>query len=154
MKIKIVCFNKISKEFKDAYNMYLEKLSKHSKIDVIQIQEVDFGDIKSNRVRNEQNILEKLNILNGFEIFLLDINARQYSSEDIVSILKRNQNYNSAKLCFIIGPSDGFSSEFRIKWQNKLSFGPLTLPYNLVRIILLEQLYRGFKISKNQKYHK
>ncbi|ALD66184.1 23S rRNA (pseudouridine(1915)-N(3))-methyltransferase RlmH [Spiroplasma cantharicola] len=154
MKIKIICFNKVNKEYKEVYKTYIDKLKNHCTLEVIEINEFDHGDIKSNMVKNEQNINLKILESKEYEFFLLDINAKQYSSELIAQTLQENQNYKSGKICFIIGPSDGFSEDFRNIHKNKISFGLITLPYNLVRIILLEQIYRGFKIIKNQKYHK
>ncbi len=154
MKIKIICFNKVNKEYREVYEAYIDKLKMHCILEMIEINEFDHGDIKSNMVKNEQNINLKLQESKDYEIFLLDINSKQYSSELIAETIEENQNYKNGKICFIIGPSDGFSQEFRKIHNNKISFGLITLPYNLVRIILLEQIYRGFKINKNQKYHK
>lgn len=154
MKIKIICFNKINKEFSELYQFYINKLKKHCNLDVLEINEFDVGDVKTNMFKNEQLIDLKLKELKEFQFFLLDINSKQLTSEQFSQVLNENQNYYKAKICFIIGPSDGFSQEFRKKYQNKISFGLITLPYNLVRIVLLEQIYRSFKILKNQKYHK
>ncbi|WP_339021481.1 23S rRNA (pseudouridine(1915)-N(3))-methyltransferase RlmH [Spiroplasma endosymbiont of Atherix ibis] len=154
MKIKLICFNKINKEFKEPYEFYINKIQKHCDLEIIEISEFEHVDIKSNMIKNEQIIFSKLKELKNFEIFLLDINAKQYSSEEIAKLLEKNKNYKGGNICLIIGPSDGFSKEFKSLYQNKISFGLITLPYNLVRIVLLEQIYRGFKISKNQKYHK
>ncbi|AUM62507.1 23S rRNA (pseudouridine(1915)-N(3))-methyltransferase RlmH [Spiroplasma monobiae] len=154
MKIKLICFNKVNKEYKEVYSSYINKLKNHCDLEIIEINEFDHGDIKSNMTKNEQNIDLKLNDLKDYEVFLLDINSKQYTSEMIANTLVENKNYKGGKACFIIGPSDGFSQDFRKLHPNKISFGLITLPYNLVRIVLLEQIYRGFKISKNQKYHK
>ncbi|AGR41970.1 23S rRNA (pseudouridine(1915)-N(3))-methyltransferase RlmH [Spiroplasma diminutum] len=154
MKIKLICFNKVNKEFKEIYQFYIDKLKNHCDLEIIEINEFDHGDMKSNMNKNEQNIDLKLKEIKDFEIFLLDINSKMYSSEMIAETIQEVQNYKGGKICFIIGPSDGFSENFRKTYKNKISFGLITLPYNLVRVVLLEQLYRGFKISKNQKYHK
>ncbi|AHI52679.1 23S rRNA (pseudouridine(1915)-N(3))-methyltransferase RlmH [Spiroplasma culicicola] len=154
MKIKVMCFNKISSEFSDAYSFFVEKINKVADLEVIEIPEVNLGDIKSNRVKNEETLLKKMDELKDFEIFLLDINARQYTSNDFAKAIEKNKDFKGAKMAFIIGPSDGFSVEFRIKFTNKISFGPMTFPYSLIRTMLVEQIYRSFKIIRNEPYHK
>lgn len=154
MKIKIFCFNKMNKEFLEIYRYYVQKLSKFTDIEVVEVNEFVSGDIKSNMTKNEDNLEKKIVDCKDFEFYLLDISGKQYPSEKFAELLITNQDFKNAKLAFIIGPSDGFSAEFRAKFSQKLSFGIPTFPYNLIRIILLEQIYRGFKINRNEPYHK
>ncbi|AOG60233.1 23S rRNA (pseudouridine1915-N3)-methyltransferase [Spiroplasma helicoides] len=154
MNIKILCYNKLHKEYKEIYNYFLNKLKNNVILELIEIDEAVNGDLKLIQNKNEEAISKKLNNLKDYEHILLEISASQSSSEDFAKMIENNKDFKGAKIAFIIGPSDGFSQEFRQKYNNKLSFGKITLPYNLVRIILLEQIYRSIKIIKNEPYHK
>ncbi|QEH61643.1 23S rRNA (pseudouridine1915-N3)-methyltransferase H [Spiroplasma chinense] len=154
MKIKLFCFNKLSKEYLEIYNYYFTKVKKYSDLEVVEIAEFDSGDVKSNQAKNEENLNKKLVDLKDWEVFLLEINAKQYESESFSKLIQDNKDFKGAKLAFIIGPSDGFSYEFRKSCKNQLSFGNMTYPYSLIRIILLEQIFRSIKIMRKEPYHK
>ncbi|QGS51747.1 23S rRNA (pseudouridine(1915)-N(3))-methyltransferase RlmH [Spiroplasma tabanidicola] len=154
MKFLILCFNKISKEYKEIYEFYINKIKKFCNIEVIEIEEEFFSDSKKNMKINEDNLIKKLKNYKDFEMHLLEINTKQYDSLSFSKIVEQNKDFNNGKIGFIIGPSDGFSVDFKNKIAKKLSFGLLTMPHLLVRIILLEQIYRAFKIIRNETYHK
>ncbi len=85
-------------------------------------------------------------------LILLDSRGKQFSSEELAEFLQREQ-LNAVPLLFAIGGSDGFSDEARRRAGLILSLGRMTLPHELARVVLLEQLYRGFTILKNHPYH-
>ncbi|QBQ07526.1 23S rRNA (pseudouridine1915-N3)-methyltransferase [Spiroplasma gladiatoris] len=154
MKLIIFYFNKITKEYKEIFEYYFKKLIKNININIIELEEYSKADFVSNQLKNEELINKKIKDFKDFELFLLDINSKQYTSIEFAKIIENNKNFKSAKIGFIIGPSDGFSNEFKKNFNKKISFGNLTLPHQLVRIILLEQIYRAFKIINNEPYHK
>ncbi|AKX34423.1 23S rRNA (pseudouridine1915-N3)-methyltransferase [Spiroplasma litorale] len=154
MPIKIVCFNKISKEYEILNKFYFNKIQKFTNIEIMEIKEIDYGNVKENQSKNEYNINERILKLKDYEFYLLEINTKQLDSIDFSKIIDRNINEKSGNICFVIGPSDGFSENFKNNYINKISFGKITLPHQLIRIVLLEQIYRAFKIINNQKYHK
>jgi 23S rRNA (pseudouridine1915-N3)-methyltransferase len=86
------------------------------------------------------------------KLVLLDSRGKQFSSEGLAEFLEREQ-VNAIPLLFAIGGSDGFSEEARIRAGVTLSLGKMTLPHELARVVLLEQLYRAFTILKNHPYH-
>jgi 23S rRNA (pseudouridine1915-N3)-methyltransferase len=86
------------------------------------------------------------------QLVLLDSRGKQFSSEDLAHFLDREQ-LNAIPLLFAIGPSDGFHEETRRQAAFTLSLGKMTLPHELARVVLLEQLYRAFTILKHHPYH-
>jgi len=86
-------------------------------------------------------------------LVLLDSRGRQLTSEEIANFLEYHQSHGSQELLFAVGPADGWSDTTRAAANNVLSFGKITLPHELARVVLLEQLYRGFTILKGHPYH-
>jgi 23S rRNA (pseudouridine1915-N3)-methyltransferase len=86
-------------------------------------------------------------------LVLLDSRGRQLTSEEIANFLEFHQSHATQELLFAVGPADGWSDETRSAAQTMLSFGKITLPHELARVVLLEQLYRGFSILKGHPYH-
>ena len=86
-------------------------------------------------------------------LVLLDSRGRQLSSEEIANFLEYHQSHATQELLFAVGPADGWSDATRAAAKTILSFGKITLPHELVRVVLLEQLYRGFSILKGHPYH-
>lgn len=86
-------------------------------------------------------------------LVLLDSRGRQLASEEIANFLEYHQSHDTQELLFAVGPADGWSDNTRAAANNVLSFGKITLPHELARVVLLEQLYRGFSILKSHPYH-
>jgi 23S rRNA (pseudouridine1915-N3)-methyltransferase len=86
-------------------------------------------------------------------LVLLDSRGRQLTSEEIANFLEYHQSHGTQELLFAVGPADGWSDEMRAQANNIISFGKVTLPHELARVVLLEQLYRGFTILKSHPYH-
>ena len=86
-------------------------------------------------------------------LVLLDSRGRQLTSEEIANFLEYHQSHGTQELLFAVGPADGWSETTRAAANNILSFGKITLPHELARVVLLEQLYRGFTILKGHPYH-
>ena len=86
-------------------------------------------------------------------LVLLDSRGRQLTSEEIANFLEYHQSHDTQELLFAVGPADGWSDETRSAAKTILSFGKITLPHELARVVLLEQLYRGFTILKGHPYH-
>jgi 23S rRNA (pseudouridine1915-N3)-methyltransferase len=154
MDIKIICFGKMDA---NGYSLleknYLEKLKRFCRVDVVALKEETTPDLKKNQQKNEQNLERYWQEIPGVKI-LLDIAGVQYSSEAFADKIASFNVTANATITFFIGPSDGFSSEFRARFADKISFGKATLPHQLARIVMLEQIYRAFKIINHEKYHK
>jgi 23S rRNA (pseudouridine1915-N3)-methyltransferase len=86
-------------------------------------------------------------------LVLLDSRGRQLSSEEIANLLQYHQSHDTQELLFGVGPADGWSVTTRAAADTVLSFGKITLPHELARVVLLEQLYRGFTILQGHPYH-
>ncbi len=86
-------------------------------------------------------------------LVLLDSRGRQLASDEIANFLEYHQAHDTQELLFAVGPADGWSEQTRAAAQSILSFGKITLPHELARVVLLEQLYRGFTILKGHPYH-
>ena len=149
--IKIICVGKIKEYFyREAINEYLKRLSKYAKIEVMELNDLNYD--KEKTIREESNsIINKLDS-NSYNI-LLDINGEFLDSvsfsNKLNNILIDNHNIN-----FIIGGSYGVSDELKNKVNYRLSFSKMTFPHQLFRVVLLEQIYRAFKIINNEEYHK
>jgi 23S rRNA (pseudouridine1915-N3)-methyltransferase len=86
-------------------------------------------------------------------LVLLDSRGKQLASEEIANFLEYHQSHDTQELLFAIGPADGWNEGTRARASNVVSFGKITLPHELARVVLLEQLYRGFAILKGHPYH-
>jgi 23S rRNA (pseudouridine1915-N3)-methyltransferase len=86
-------------------------------------------------------------------LVLLDSRGKQLTSEEIANFLEYHQSHDTQGLIFAVGPADGWSDSTRAHAKSVLSFGKITLPHELARVVLLEQLYRGFTILKGHPYH-
>ncbi len=144
--IKIICFGKIKEDYlKDLINDYLKRINKYHKIEIIELKDND--DIN----KETDDLLKVLN-LKEYNI-ALTISGKSYTSEDYAKHLDNLFNYHS-NINFIIGSSNGLSNEVISKCNEQISFSHLTFPHGLFRGILLEQIYRAFKINNNERYHK
>lgn len=149
--IKIICVGKIKENyFKEAIVEYKKRISKYTKIEIIELFDSSY-DIKKTLKEESNNILNVLN-KNDYNI-LLDINGIELDSisfaKKIDSILMINSN-----ITFVIGGSYGVLDEIKNIFDMRISFSKMTFPHQLFRIILLEQIYRSFKINNNEEYHK
>ncbi|MCL2755463.1 MAG: 23S rRNA (pseudouridine(1915)-N(3))-methyltransferase RlmH [Firmicutes bacterium] len=143
LTIKIIAVGTIKEKFfTDAISEYVKRLGKYCKLEIIQVKE---SDIK----RECEEIKTKLR----GHVFLCDINGQSVSS---VGLSKRVENISqtSSTISFVIGGSDGVGNYLDDVVSEKISFGGITLPHQLFRVILVEQIYRAFTIAKGEKYHK
>ena len=137
--IKIICVGKIKEKFYvDALEEYKKRLSKYTKLEIIELQEKEL-------------ILKNINF-KDYNIALA-IEGKEYDSVSLSSHIDKIQTFNS-NITFIIGGSDGLDEEIKNKVNELISFSKLTFPHQLFRVVLLEQIYRCFKINNNETYHK
>jgi 23S rRNA (pseudouridine1915-N3)-methyltransferase len=127
---------------------YLKRISRHAEVagvvlkDEAAVLSLASGERQQKRSPNKER----------YKLVLLDSRGKQFSSEELAEFLEREQG-NATPLLFAIGGSDGFSEEARRHAGLILSLGKMTLPHELARVILVEQLYRAFTILKNHPYH-
>lgn len=155
-KIKIVCVGDLKEDYlKKAQTEYIKRL--HSALDVEIIEVPEYTVINHNsqaeiEIKKQKEGKAILNKISGYSIAMC-INAKQYTSVDFASNLDAKFKDNST-VTFIIGGSDGLSSEVEQNCNQKISFSSLTFPHQLMRIILLEQIYRSYTIWSGKTYHK
>lgn len=147
--IKIICVGNIKETyFKDALKEYEKRLSKYTKLELIELPDYSY-DEKKEVVEEGKNILNKISEKDF--VVTLEINGKNLSSEELSDFINKNISRN---IIFVIGGSNGLSSSVLDRSDYRLSFSKLTFPHQLFRVILLEQIYRSFKIISNEAYHK
>ena len=149
--IKIICIGKLKENYlKEAVNEYSKRLRKYTKINIIELNDVSNMDINS-IIKKEEEILKHLDSKDY--IIVLDIYGTSIDSVELANKLL-NTFISYSNITFIIGGSYGLSDKIKSLANYKLSFSKLTFPHQLFRVMLLEQIYRSFKINNNEEYHK
>lgn len=149
--IKIICVGKIKEKFfKDAILEYQKRLTKYTKVELLELP--DFS-LSPNQNKEKEGELILNNIKEKDYVITLEIEGKKLSSLDFSNFLNKTQIENS-NMIFVIGGSDGLSDLVKQRSNYALSFSDLTFPHQLFRVILLEQIYRAFKIMNNESYHK
>lgn len=151
--IKIICVGKIKEKYlEDGIKEYFKRIEGFQKIQIIEVKEFNTPDINKNIYNEGQLIKEKIN-KDDYNI-TLEINGKKLDSVQLAKKIGEVQTYQSSNINFIIGGSNGLSEEV-IKMKNfSLSFSDMTFPHQLMRLILLEQIYRAFTIINHKEYHK
>ena len=149
--IKIITVGKIKeKYYTDAVNEYLKRLSKYTKINLIEVKDEDF-DITKTLLKEKESIMKYID--DKDYVITMEIEGEELDSVSLSKKLDDIQNNNS-NITFVIGGSYGLHEDIKKRSNYKLSFSRLTFPHQLFRVILLEQIYRSFKILNNESYHK
>ena len=149
--IKIITVGKLKEDyFKEATEEYLKRLTKYTKINLIEVPDENY-DISKTLLKEKESILKYIN--DKDYIVTLEIEGKELSSIELSSKINEQLIVNS-DITFIIGGSYGLHEDIKKMSNFKLSFSKLTFPHQLFRIMLLEQLYRSFKILNNETYHK
>ena len=147
--IKIICVGKIKEKFfKDAIIEYEKRLSKYTKLEIIEVKDESIGDIIE---KEKENIMKYIGEKDY--IITLEIEGKMLSSVDFSEKIDTTLSINP-NITFIIGGSYGLSENIKKISDYSLSFSKMTFPHQLFRIILLEQIYRSFRIINNESYHK
>lgn len=150
--IKIICFGKIKETYlEEAIKDYQKRLEKYTKLKVIELKDEKDENPKI-ALKKEKESLKKI-LKPQDNIIILDIKGQSFNSQDFASYINKELVYNN-NITFVIGSSNGLDEEIKKITSKKISFSPLTFPHGLFRLILLEQLYRSFKILNNESYHK
>lgn len=156
LHITVIAVGKLKERYwVDACAEYLKRLQPYAQVQVVELDDIDparAGGEKQSRKSEGEAILSA--IPKRAHVVLLDINGKQVSSEKFASNLEELSLLGENEVAFVIGGSTGVSEEVRLRANKRQSFGPITLPHNLARVVLLEQLYRAFKIIRNEPYHK
>ena len=158
MKIKIYAIGKIKDFYKAGCDEYIKRLSSYCKIEVVEVKDEPVSDKPNDseitKVKNiEGDRVLKLLKLNEYLIGL-DLNKKEVDSVGFSRYLQQKLEENGSNISFVIGGSYGLSDALKQRVNDSLSFSKLTFLHQLTRLILLEQIYRAFKIINNENYHK
>ena len=144
--IKIICVGKIKEKYlSDLIDDYKLRISKFQKVEIIELKD-------STKEKENEEILKHINE-KDYNI-CMDIKGKKINSEELSNLIDKTFTQGYRTITFIIGASEGLNDEVKNKCNYKLSFSDLTFPHGLFRGILLEQIYRSFKIINNESYHK
>ncbi|MGO9865547.1 MAG: 23S rRNA (pseudouridine(1915)-N(3))-methyltransferase RlmH [Terriglobales bacterium] len=152
MKIKVAWIGKTKEPAIEALtNEYLKRISRYAEVAGLAVK--DEAAILSLSLSSASGERQRKNTSKErHKLVLLDSRGKQLSSEELAEFLEREQ-VNAIPLVFAVGGADGFSEEARRRAEFRLSLGKMTLPHELARVVLVEQLYRAFTILKNHPYH-
>lgn len=149
--IKIICVGKLKEKYwVDACDEYLKRLKKYTNIEIIELPDEKIDDSNA-LVKEKENIEKHINPKDY--IVTMEIEGNMLSSEELAKKID-NIFIQNSNITFIIGGSYGIHPDIKSKSNYKLSFSKLTFPHQLFRVLLLEQIYRSYKINNNEKYHK
>ena len=154
MKIKIVSVGSIKEKFlKDAISEYLKRLTRFAKIEIIEVDETKIQNKSEEQVKKEEGERLLKRIGQDEFVFLLDLKGELISSEMLAQNINDLINKGISPLTFVIGGTLGLSEEVRKRANIKLSISKMTFTHQMCRMIILEQIYRAFKIINNEEYH-
>ena len=150
--IKIICVGKIKEEYLNkGINEYKKRISKYHNIEIYELQDEGLLDKQTTLKKEKEKILKIINPKDY--LIILDIDGKELNSIQLAKKIDEIFITNS-NITFIIGGSYGIDDSIKDLADLKLSFSKLTFPHQMFRIILLEQIYRAFKINNNEEYHK
>lgn len=150
--IKIICVGKIKEKYlDDGIKEYLKRLSKFTKVEIVELQDYDFDNKQIVLDKEKDLILKNINLKDY--IITMEINGNELSSEEFAKKID-NIYLSNSNIDFIIGGSYGLHDDIKRLSNYKLSFSKMTFPHQLFRLVLLEQIYRAYKINNNESYHK
>ncbi len=159
MKLSVVCVGKLKEKYwRDAVEEYSKRLSRYVKLEIVEVSDEKapeaMSEAQENAVRKKEGERILKAIKDDMYVILLAIEGKQYTSEGLSKMLEENMVRGISHMAFIIGGSLGLSQEVMQRGDMALSFSSMTFPHQMMRIILLEQIYRGFKIMTKEPYHK
>ena len=159
LEVTVICVGKLKEKYlRDASAEYQKRLSSLCRLSVVELPAEKLSDNPSQKeieaalFAEGRRILEK--IPERAAVFSMCIEGKELSSEELSKKMFSLASQGFEKIVFVIGGSFGLSDEVKSLGKLKLSFGKLTLPHQLMRVVLLEQIYRAFSILNNSKYHK
>ena len=156
MKFKVVAVGKLKESYlKDALNEYVKRIGRFATVEIVEVDECKSLGAQLDKEIERVKRCEGEAILGRLEgyVVAMDIDGKQFSSEQLSEHLQQQKQFNST-FTFVVGGSNGLSDEVKQRADLRCSFGKITLPHQLFRVVLLEQLYRACCIENNIAYHK
>ena len=158
LNINIICVGKLKENYlKEAIQEYSKRLSKYCNLSIIELQDEKLPNKINDSVINEVKNKECIKIINSIKkdsyVICLDLKGKQYKSEEFSERIENITVNGFSTITFIIGGTLGLTQEVLDKSNELICFSKMTFPHQLIRVFLLEQIFRGFKISNNETYH-
>lgn len=159
MQIKIISVGKLKEKYlQQGVSEYLKRLKKYARVEVLEVMDEKISEKASPAQENigiEKEGERVLKLLDPGSFFVvLAVEGRLFTSEEMSEMLQKNALEGKSKITFVVGGALGLSSKVKERADLLLSFSPLTFPHQLMRLILVEQLYRAFKITRGEPYHR
>lgn len=150
--IKIICVGKLKEKYwQDAIEEYKKRLQKYTSLEIIEVMDEGLLEESTSKKKEAEKILKHINSKDY--LFTLEIDGKEMSSSEFAKTLDKTFLSHS-NITFIIGGSYGLDELIKQKANLKLSFSKMTFPHQLFRVMLIEQIYRSYKINNNESYHK
>lgn len=159
MNISIITVGKLKEKYlKQGIAEYTKRLQAYAKIEIIELadekapENLSEQDMKIIKDKEGERILSKIN--SDAHVIALAIEGKMKTSEELADTIDKLATYGKSKVCFVIGGSLGLSDAVMQRANEKLSFSKMTFPHQLMRLLLVEQIYRAFRIVRGEPYHK
>lgn len=156
LHIEIIAVGKLKERFwSEACAEYLKRLRAYAQVNVKEVPDVDPAKVGGDAAALAKEASSIMKVLpEDAYMILLDVDGTQYPSEAIASQIDILGMEGQSTLAFVLGSSCGVDPSVKKRANERWSFGPITLPHNLARVVLLEQVYRAFRIIRHEPYHK
>ena len=159
LSVKLICVGKMKEKFYlEAFAEYRKRLQNYCMLELVEVSEQRLPEDPSEKEiaaaleREAQEILRA--VPPDAYLVALCVEGRQMPSEGMAELIAERESSGRPKLCFVIGGSFGLAKSVKDRADRKLSMSQMTFPHHLARVMLIEQLYRGFKINEGSRYHK
>lgn len=159
MKINIYCVGKLKENYwKEAVNEYKKRIDGYAKLEIIEVpdsptpEKASLAQEEEIKIKEGKKMLER--VKPGDFVIALDLNQKEYTSEEFSLHMEKWLVAGGSSISFLIGGSLGLSEECKKRANASVCFGKMTFPHQLARVMLLEQIYRSFKIARHEPYHK
>lgn len=156
MKIKIIALGKIKEKFlKDGIDEFIKRLTPYANIEIIELNSIEIKDENlTEKILEQEGVKILSHVKPNSYVITLEIGGANFSSEKFAHKLNEIQNQGYNEIVFVIGSSCGLSKTISNKADLKLSLSKMTFLHQFARLILIEQIYRAFKILNRETYHK
>ncbi len=159
VNISIITVGKLKEKYLTlGINEYKKRLTSYAKVEIIEVpdekapEQLSELEMEQVKVKEGERILAKIAV--DTHVIALAIEGKMYSSEQLATEMDKLATYGKSKIAFVIGGSLGLSDAVMARANDTMSFSKMTFPHQLMRLLLLEQVYRGFRINRGEPYHK
>ena len=159
LSVRLICVGKMRERFYvDAFAEYAKRLRAYCKLDCVELTEQRVSDAPSQKEISAALETESAEIIKNIPldayVVAMCVEGRQMKSEGMAKLIADRENSGKPKLCFVVGGSFGLDERVKMRADLRLSMSEMTFPHHRARVMLAEQIYRGFKINEGSRYHK